>query len=439
MEAQLAGIPLSGRYSGRTDIVQMPETPQRGSHHRRALSETLFRFPDEILFDDVDFNIAALDIPSEDNDAVPMTVDSGKSDESAGEKVKGKLAGTNHFRSLSLDAAFFESLGFQPGSGGGWEGEKFGGKDVPEKRIHRHSNSMDGSSSSFEADSILESAKKAMGPDRLAELALIDPKRAKRILANRQSAARSKERKIRYTSELERKVQTLQTEATTLSAQVTILQDSVSSEADDDGGVTLLTNFPLEAYFPSYHNARKKNINAIGPLGRWFCTAAQPDGTQCCSLVRDTTSLTAENKELKLRLQGMEQQAHLRDALNDTLREEVQRLKITTGQVQAVNGSTFNRGMPLQFFSESQALCNFGGHQTQQQQQQQQLHMSQSSLNNQNLGGQPQNSSIDFHQRLERLIAEPLSIDDLKKYFQFTFMVIGNMIMSLETAGEEQE
>ena len=45
-----------------------------------------------------------------------------------------------------------------------------------------------------------------------------------RILANRQSAARSKERKIRYTSELERKVQTLQTEATMLSAQVTMLQ-----------------------------------------------------------------------------------------------------------------------------------------------------------------------------------------------------------------------
>lgn len=45
-----------------------------------------------------------------------------------------------------------------------------------------------------------------------------------RILANRQSAARSKERKTRYTSELERKVQTLQTEATTLSAQITVLQ-----------------------------------------------------------------------------------------------------------------------------------------------------------------------------------------------------------------------
>ena len=45
-----------------------------------------------------------------------------------------------------------------------------------------------------------------------------------RILANRQSAARSKERKMRYANELERKVQTLQSEATTLSAQVTILQ-----------------------------------------------------------------------------------------------------------------------------------------------------------------------------------------------------------------------
>lgn len=47
-----------------------------------------------------------------------------------------------------------------------------------------------------------------------------------RILANRQSAARSKERKIRYTNELEKKVQMLQSEATSLSAQVTVLQVS---------------------------------------------------------------------------------------------------------------------------------------------------------------------------------------------------------------------
>nr|ACN35008.1 unknown [Zea mays] len=118
---------------------------------------------------------------------------------------------------------------------------------------------MDGATSPFEGESALSSglpdyAKKAMPAERIAELALIDPKRAKRILANRQSAARSKERKVKYTSELEKKVQTLQTEATTLSAQLTLLQ-------------------------------------------------------------RDTTGLTAENRELKLRLQSMEEQAKLRDGM----------------------------------------------------------------------------------------------------------------------------
>lgn len=111
---------------------------------------------------------------------------------------------------------------------------------------HRHSNSMDGGYAQ-----IME-AKKAMPPDKLAELWNIDPKRAKRILANRQSAARSKERKARYILELERKVLSLQTEATTLSAQLTLFQ-------------------------------------------------------------RDTTWLSSENTELKLRLQVMEQKAQLRD------------------------------------------------------------------------------------------------------------------------------
>ena len=35
-----------------------------------------------------------------------------------------------------------------------------------------------------------------------------------------------------------------------------------------------------------------------------------------CVMQRDTTGLTSENKELKLRLQAMEQQAHLRDGMH---------------------------------------------------------------------------------------------------------------------------
>lgn len=157
-------------------------------------------------------------------------------------------------------------------------GDKGGASTSTSRPKHRHSNSVDGSVYGEVMD-----AKKAMPPDKLAELWTIDPKRAKRILANRQSAARSKERKARYILELERKVQTLQTEATTLSAQLTLFQ-------------------------------------------------------------RDTTGLSTENTELKLRLQAMEQQAQLRDALNEALKKEVERLKVATGEMMSPSES-FNLGM----------------------------------------------------------------------------------------------
>lgn len=173
------------------------------------------------------------------------------------------------------------------GDGGADPGGNDEGEKNPVRSRHRHSNSVDGSSSFGE----IMDGKKAMPPDKLAELWSVDPKRAKRILANRQSAARSKERKARYIHELERKVQTLQTEATTLSAQLTLYQ-------------------------------------------------------------RDTTGLSTENTELKLRLQAMEQQAHLRDALNDALKKEVERLKVATGDIMS-HTESFNLGMHQMQFTES--------------------------------------------------------------------------------------
>lgn len=110
----------------------------------------------------------------------------------------------------------------------------------------------------------------------LADLAVADPKRAKRIWANRQSAARSKERKMRYIGELQSKVQSMQAEKTSLSMQFNLLQ-------------------------------------------------------------RDTTGVASENIELKLQLQSIEQQVHLQDALNNSLKEEIQHLKVLTGQA-APNG-----------------------------------------------------------------------------------------------------
>ena len=62
--------------------------------------------------------------------------------------------------------------------GGGGEGEKsWNGRPR-----HRHSSSVDGSSTSTSVFGEIMDAKKAMPPDKLAELWTIDPKRAKRFV-----------------------------------------------------------------------------------------------------------------------------------------------------------------------------------------------------------------------------------------------------------------
>ncbi|XP_038901325.1 transcription factor RF2b-like [Benincasa hispida] len=240
--------------------------PRVGSHHRRAHSEVSFRLPEDMM------DISASD-PFNGGSSTASLEEIGSEDDLFSTYIDVKKLGGNGGGNF-VD---HNGNGGSEGAGAGSEGEK------TSKPRHRHSVSVDGTTSSSSMFGEIMEAKKAMPPDKLAELWSSDPKRAKRILANRQSAARSKERKARYIQELERKVQTLQTEATTLSAQLTLFQ-------------------------------------------------------------RDTTGLSTENTELKLRLQAMEQQAQLRDALNEALKKEVERLKIATGEMMSP-AESFNLGI----------------------------------------------------------------------------------------------
>ncbi|KAL8543192.1 hypothetical protein ACS0TY_003918 [Phlomoides rotata] len=219
---------------------------------------------------------------------------------------------TRHYRSISMDSfvgkMIFgdESPKMPPATG------TLPGQQSPTNSVDANQNafSLEFGNGEFSAAEL----KKIMANEKLTEIALSDPKRAKRILANRQSAARSKERKMRYITELEHKVQTLQTEATTLSAQLTLLQ-------------------------------------------------------------RDSAGLNSQNNELKFRLQAMEQQAHLRDALNEALTSEVQRLKMATAELS---------GEKFQQLSISPQMFQLHPHQPtqlQQQQQQQQQSSSNTSTN----------------------------------------------------------
>ncbi|RAL52294.1 hypothetical protein DM860_016143 [Cuscuta australis] len=293
--------------------------PFRQSNHRRAHSEVNFRLPED------------MDLASDTLNAAPAGSfeEIGSEDDLFSTYMDmEKIGGGSGPGDAGVDNA----------RGGGAEESGNGGMKNQIRPRHRHSNSVDSSSFMMLGEGVIE-AKKAMAPDKLAELWTIDPKKAKRILANRQSAARSKERKARYISELERKVQTLQTEATTLSAQLTLFQ-------------------------------------------------------------RDTTCLSNENTELKLRLQAMEQQAQLRDgrhfakprysfrfptptmwdcpcitlthismilstfdpcstcskntALNDALKHEVERLRIATGEMAAPSDDIYSLGM--QSYSQQTTL-----------------------------------------------------------------------------------
>ncbi|KAL9453949.1 hypothetical protein AB3S75_009537 [Citrus x aurantiifolia] len=113
--------------------------------------------------------------------------------------------------------------------------------------------------------------KKTMPPHELAQIAIFDPKRAKRIVANRMSAIRTKERKKLYTYMLEHKMHNLRSNSTTLTAHLTLLET-------------------------------------------------------------ESNSLDAEKAVLKHRLEITLQKIHLQDSLNDQIRTEIQHMKTVLGE-----------------------------------------------------------------------------------------------------------
>lgn len=78
---------------------------------------------------------------------------------------------------------------------------------------------------------------------------------------------------------------------------------------------------------------------------------------------RGTSDLTTENKHLKMRLQALQQQAELRDALNETLREELNRLRIAAGEISQGNANSYNC---TQFSSQQSTMNQLGSNKNQQ-------------------------------------------------------------------------
>lgn len=158
----LPSIPTTTTTTTTAPIYGNPTTPFRGSHHRRSQSDFAFRtVPDD--FDiTVDPFAAARETSLEEDDLFSTYMDMDK----IGFKIE--------------DCESEERI--ESGDGAA------AGKSEINRSVrarHRHCNSMDGSMMGKGRDGVfgeLIEAKKAMPPDKLAELAAIDPKKAKRCV-----------------------------------------------------------------------------------------------------------------------------------------------------------------------------------------------------------------------------------------------------------------
>ncbi|XP_054803529.1 transcription factor VIP1-like [Prosopis cineraria] len=224
------------------EVGQGSGTAQPQPHHSGSPSIT--GYTDLARFDP--FEIDFIDsppppIPGVPNDptAPPVmesNIDAGFSTEelnnylSSDNNMPLRSPGGDDLRSLSMDSDFLDYIADVEGFPRAVEDIAGSNDAVPEIPVQHQVQSvcMGGSDNvtiEAEPSSVAnEMMKKVMPPEKLAELAVVDPKRAKRILANRESAARSKEKRTRYTMELEEKAQTLQAQSAKVSAQLAKLE-----------------------------------------------------------------------------------------------------------------------------------------------------------------------------------------------------------------------
>ena len=181
------GLGMSPDSSGFShDISRMPDNPPRNRGHRRAHSEIL-TLPDDISFDSDLGVVGGADGPSfsddTEEDLLSMYLDMDKFNSSSATSAFQMGEPSNAALASASAPTSAPALGAPASSA---ENNVVGTNERPRVR-HQHSQSMDGSTTikpemlvSGSEDISAADSKKAMSAAKLAELALIDPKRAKR-------------------------------------------------------------------------------------------------------------------------------------------------------------------------------------------------------------------------------------------------------------------
>ena len=193
------------------EMAGMTDKPRRG-HHRRSVSDSVFSFAPALMNWDGGDGVsppgldgpvdADVDDPAVEDELFSLFINS-EAFESAVKNEHDTSPSTvsqHDMPSAGLDASF----GVAPAS------QALGGDGIPHV-------SSEGNFEQLVANAKLEVA----GNDATG----LDQKRAKRILANRQSAQRSRMRKLQYISDLEASVKRLQEQVSALTPHVQQLRD----------------------------------------------------------------------------------------------------------------------------------------------------------------------------------------------------------------------
>ncbi|KAG7583696.1 Basic-leucine zipper domain [Arabidopsis suecica] len=161
-----------------------------------------------------------------------------------------------HYRSVSLDSCFSDLPKLPPSPGNVSSSSSIDGDE--------NASGLEFGSSDYTDDELNKIAEST----KLQEVKS-DPKKVRRILKNREAAARSKQRKLQYIIDLEYSVNFLEKRNTSIYEKIKLLEN-------------------------------------------------------------DKTMMMNEKKEITIRIESMEQQAQLRDALTEQLQAEIERLNAVT-------------------------------------------------------------------------------------------------------------
>ncbi|KAJ8501045.1 hypothetical protein OPV22_011597 [Ensete ventricosum] len=140
----------------------------------------------------------------------------------------------------------------------------------------------------YEAASLSQIGRRAEAKLAAASEQIVDPKRVKRILANRQSAQRSRVRKLQYISELERSVTSLETEVSALSPRVAFLdqQRSLLTLGNSHLKQRIAALAQDKIFKDAHQEALKKEIERLRQVYYQQSLEKMADGTTTTSSLR---------------------------------------------------------------------------------------------------------------------------------------------------------